>query len=88
MRLFCWYCFKSVSSELPPNVLFRAIAICPECTAQSSEAAKHPLLPVAPPDLLKVAVMLLDNWEKGNLTRDIQSLRKVVLGQLAKESTP
>ena len=88
MRLFCWYCFKSVSSELPNNTLVRAIAVCPECIAQSTEAAKHPLSPVAPPDLLKAAVMLLDNWDKGNLTKDIQRLRKVVMAQLAEESTP
>lgn len=31
MRLFCWYCKKSVSSELGDDAVFRAIAICPEC---------------------------------------------------------
>ncbi len=43
MRLWCWYCHKSVSSELPNNTLFRAIAVCPECIAKSSEADNHPL---------------------------------------------
>jgi hypothetical protein len=40
MRLFCWYCHKSVSSELPDNAIFRAIAVCPECIARSDEAAQ------------------------------------------------
>ena len=31
MRLFCWYCKESVSSELPEDAVFRAIAVCPEC---------------------------------------------------------
>lgn len=31
MRLFCWYCKKSVSTELPEDTVFRAVAICPEC---------------------------------------------------------
>ena len=31
MRLWCWYCHKNVSSEIPNDVIFRAIAICPEC---------------------------------------------------------
>jgi len=40
MRLFCWYCHESVSSELPDNAIFRAIAVCPECIARSDEAAQ------------------------------------------------
>lgn len=43
MRLRCWYCHKSVSTELPDDVLFRAIAACPECVAESPEAKNHPL---------------------------------------------
>lgn len=43
MRLRCWYCHKSVSTELPDGMLFRAIAICPECIAESPEAKEHPL---------------------------------------------
>jgi len=31
MRLTCWYCKKSCSSELPSGTIIRAIAICPEC---------------------------------------------------------
>ena len=42
MRLFCWYCHKSVSSELPNDALFRAVAVCPECIEKSSEAKDHP----------------------------------------------
>ena len=47
MRLFCWYCHRSVSSELPDDTLFRAIAVCPDCIADSPEAVNHPLK--APP---------------------------------------
>jgi len=43
MRLWCWYCHKSVSSELPDSAIFRAIAVCPECIQASPEAANHPL---------------------------------------------
>lgn len=31
MRLWCWYCHKSVSTELPESTVFRASATCPEC---------------------------------------------------------
>jgi hypothetical protein len=34
MRLFCWNCHKSVSSELGDDAVFRAVAICPECIEQ------------------------------------------------------
>jgi len=44
MRLQCWYCHKSVSSELLEDALFRAIAVCPECIKESSEAKGHPLV--------------------------------------------
>lgn len=44
MRLQCWYCHKPVSSELPKDAIFRAIAVCPECVENSSEANKHPLI--------------------------------------------
>jgi len=32
MKLFCWYCHKPVSTELPEGSIFRATATCPECT--------------------------------------------------------
>lgn len=41
MRLRCWYCHKAVSTELPDDMLFRAIAVCPECIAESSEAKEY-----------------------------------------------
>ena len=44
MRLWCWYCHKSVSSELPNGSTFRAIAVCPECLPNSEEAKCHPQL--------------------------------------------
>lgn len=31
MRLFCWVCGKSVSTEVPDDTVLRAICICPEC---------------------------------------------------------
>jgi len=31
MRLQCWYCHKSVSSDLPSDAVVRAICVCPEC---------------------------------------------------------
>jgi hypothetical protein len=40
MRLFCWYCHKSVSSELQGDTIFRAVAVCPECIAKSDESAQ------------------------------------------------
>jgi len=43
MRLLCWYCHKSVSSELPEDSIFRCLAICPECIEKSPEAQNHPL---------------------------------------------
>ena len=47
MRIFCWYCHKSVSSELPNWAIVRAIAVCPECIEKSPEADNHPLNIVA-----------------------------------------
>lgn len=37
MRLFCFDCGKSVSSEIPDGVIFRAIATCPECLRKMDE---------------------------------------------------
>jgi hypothetical protein len=31
MRLHCYFCEKSVSSELPDHSVVRAICVCPEC---------------------------------------------------------
>lgn len=31
MRIYCWTCGKSVSSELPGDSVLRAVAVCPEC---------------------------------------------------------
>lgn len=31
MRIHCFYCSKPVSTELPRDTVFRAIAACPEC---------------------------------------------------------
>ena len=45
-RLWCWYCHKSVSTGLPEDFLFRAIAVCPECIKDSDIAKEHPLMKV------------------------------------------
>ena len=31
MRIRCYGCTKSVSSEVPEDTVLRAVAICPEC---------------------------------------------------------
>ena len=34
MRLFCWICGKSVSTELDKETVVRAVCICPECIGE------------------------------------------------------
>jgi len=41
MKLFCWYCHKPVSTELPEGSIFRAIAICPECIEKDNDEAVY-----------------------------------------------
>lgn len=31
MRLVCYFCGKSVSSEVSPETVVRAVLVCPEC---------------------------------------------------------
>lgn len=31
MRLFCFFCGKPVSNELPDDTTLRAVCVCPEC---------------------------------------------------------
>ena len=31
MRGGCWFCQKSVTSELPEDAVIRALLVCPEC---------------------------------------------------------
>jgi len=31
MRLYCWFCHKSVSNEVPDETVLRAVVVCPEC---------------------------------------------------------
>lgn len=31
MRLLCWECRKSVSTEIPEDTIIRATLVCPEC---------------------------------------------------------
>ncbi len=37
MVLYCWYCHKPVSNELPDTTVFRAIATCPECIEKDED---------------------------------------------------
>lgn len=38
MRLKCYQCGESVSSEVPEGTVLMAIAICPECCERAAEA--------------------------------------------------
>lgn len=31
MRINCYFCGKSVSTEVPDETVLRAVAVCPEC---------------------------------------------------------
>lgn len=31
MRIYCYFCGKSVSSVVPDDTVLRALAVCPEC---------------------------------------------------------
>lgn len=39
MRLVCFECHKSVSTEVPDDTVVRATMICPECLALADPAA-------------------------------------------------
>jgi len=43
-RIHCWYCRKAISSVLSKDVVFRGIAVCPECIEASPENQNHPSL--------------------------------------------
>ena len=34
MRYYCYICGKSVTSEIPENLVIRAVLVCPECIEQ------------------------------------------------------
>ena len=40
IRLHCFACGKSVSTEVPDNTIVRAILTCPECIEQIEEDSK------------------------------------------------
>ena len=51
MRIFCWFCGKSVSNEVPDTTVLRAIAVCPECieaTQITLPSLPAPPAPAAP----------------------------------------
>ena len=31
MRYYCYFCGKSVTSEVPDDTVIRAVLVCPEC---------------------------------------------------------
>lgn len=35
MRLVCFFCGKSVSTELPEDMILRALCVCPECVPRA-----------------------------------------------------
>jgi hypothetical protein len=41
MRLYCWFCGKSVSSELDEDVYVGAILVCPECIEKERIIIPH-----------------------------------------------
>lgn len=40
MRYRCYFCTKSVTSELPDDTVIRALLICPECIAEGKVLLK------------------------------------------------
>jgi hypothetical protein len=51
MRLFCFFCGKSVSTEVPDDTILRAVCVCPECIPHAiREDAQSILSRPAPAD--------------------------------------
>jgi len=50
IRLWCWYCHKPVSTPIPEDTIFRALAICPECIERADEI-KYLTLPDDPEEV-------------------------------------
>jgi hypothetical protein len=51
MRLICFMCGKSVSTEVPDETILRAVCVCPECIPRSiREDATTILTPTFEPD--------------------------------------
>ena len=42
MRLRCYFCGKSVSSEVPEETVVRAILVCPECIEKGKIQVPEP----------------------------------------------
>lgn len=68
MRLFCWHCKKSVSTELPGDTVLRATATCPECEEErgSLEDAARASLRIQ----MGLAELALEQ-DKGYMTRKL-----------------
>jgi hypothetical protein len=51
MRLFCFFCGKSVSTEVSDDTILRAVCVCPECIPRTiREDTVSILTPRAPRD--------------------------------------
>ncbi|HEY6415293.1 MAG TPA: hypothetical protein VIX41_03615 [Acidimicrobiales bacterium] len=52
MRIYCYFCGTSVSTEVPEETILRAVAVCPECIEAERilipESAGEPAEPPAP----------------------------------------
>lgn len=55
MRYCCYFCWKSVTTELPADSVIRAVLVCPECVE------KH--LKDEPPEPLESKARTTLNWE-------------------------
>lgn len=42
MRLYCWFCGKSVSNDVPKSTVLRAVCVCPECVPTSIREEAKP----------------------------------------------
>jgi len=49
MRLICFFCGKSVSTEVPDDVTLRAVCICPECIPRTIRKDAPPSI-LTPPE--------------------------------------
>ena len=74
MRIYCWYCHEPVSSELPKDTLFKAIAVCADCAdciEKSLEAKEHPFTTSNKEEKVEGEASIIVN---GNLLTSAQSV--------------
>lgn len=66
MRLHCWTCKKSVSTDLPEDAVFRATAECPECLERRTAEGT---IGTATLRLLLVLAQVAIEHDKGYMTK-------------------